>query len=297
MRIVVTGQQGQIAQALAERGAVAGVEIVRLGRPRLDLAGDPSQIISALVASRPEVIVSAAAYTAVDKAESEPDAAFAVNERGAAAVAQAASQLRVPLIYLSTDYVFDGAKNAPYVECDEPRPNTVYGRSKLAGERVSLAASGNCAVLRTAWVYSPFAANFVKTMLRLAEGRDEVDVVRDQQGNPTSALDIADGIVTVARHLVSDPADRLRGIFHMAGEDEADWASFAQAVFRESAERGGPKARVRPILARDFQTLAKRPANSRLDGRKLATAHGVQLPSWKASLPAIVARLVAARSE
>jgi dTDP-4-dehydrorhamnose reductase len=297
MRLVVTGREGQIAQALAERGVGAGAEVVRLARPQLDLAADPSRIIAALVDSRPDVIVSAAAYTAVDEAESDPDAAFAVNERGAGAVAEAASRLRVPLIYVSTDYVFDGAKDAPYVETDEPRPTTIYGKSKLAGERASLAATENCAVLRTAWVYSPFAANFVKTMLRLAQSRDEIDVVSDQHGNPTSALDIADGILAIAGHLLADDGRELRGLFHMAGHGEANWASLAEAAFRESADRGGPSARVRPIAAQDFPTVAKRPANSRLNGSKLAAAHGVQLPSWQASLPAIVARLIAMGGE
>ncbi|HEY8591989.1 MAG TPA: dTDP-4-dehydrorhamnose reductase [Sphingomicrobium sp.] len=296
MRLVVTGRVGQVAQALAERGATRGAEIVHVGRPELDLSDDPGAIIAALEAARPDVIVSAAAYTAVDKAESEPELAFAVNERGAGAVASAAERLGVPVIHLSTDYVFDGAKSGPYVEDDSTGPITVYGRSKLAGEQAVLAAMDNAAVLRTAWVYSPFGANFVKTMLRLAQTRDELGVVSDQRGNPTSALDIADGIIAVARNLVAGSGAHLRGVFHMAGAEEATWASFAEAIFGESQALGGPTAAVKPIPTADFPTPARRPANSRLDGGRLLAAHGVQLPSWRQSLPDIVRRLVGTAS-
>ena len=292
MRIAVTGREGQVVRSLIERAHGRGHDIVAVGRPEVDLGGDPDAIVRAVRSSSPDAIVSAAAYTAVDRAEEERDIAFAVNARGAGAVAQAAASLGVPLIHLSTDYVFDGSKAEPYVESDPVGPAGIYGASKLAGEQAVLAANTNSAILRTAWVYSPFGANFVKTMLRLAADRDEVSVVSDQVGNPTSALDIADGILAVVSKLASSPDPDLRGIFHMTGEGDATWADFAEAIFAASAETGGPSARVRRIASADYPTPAKRPANSRLDGTKLQHVHGVRLPNWRRSLPDVVRRLV-----
>ena len=292
MRVAVTGREGQIVRSLAERGPRDGHVIVPLGRPELDLAGDAAAIVGAIEAAHPDIIVSAAAYTAVDKAESEPDRAFAMNERGAAAVARAAHLIDVPLVHLSTDYVFDGSKSSPYVEEDEPSPTGVYGASKLAGENAVLGEHANSAVLRTAWVYSPFGTNFLKTMLRLSGERDEIGVVADQRGNPTSALDIADAILAVAANLLDHTEPELRGIFHMAAEGEASWAEFAETIFAASAERGGPTARVKHIATSDYPTPAKRPANSRLDCGKLANSHGVSLPNWRGSTEKVVSRLL-----
>jgi dTDP-4-dehydrorhamnose reductase len=292
MRLLVTGRAGQVARSLVERGAIAGHEIRTLGRPQLDLAGDIDTIVAAIEAERPDVLVSAAAYTAVDKAESEPDLAFAINEKGAGAVARAGRLLDVPLVHLSTDYVFDGAKSSPYSEEDTPSPSGTYGASKLAGERSVLGEQANSAILRTAWVYSPFGANFVKTMLRLAADRDEVGVVADQRGNPTSALDIADGVLAVAENLVSDNDPELRGIFHMTADGDASWAEFAEWIFSASARSGGPSARVKHIATADYPTAARRPVNSRLDSAKLRGKHGVSLPGWPASTETVVNRLV-----
>lgn len=292
MRIAVTGRAGQVVTSLVERGTAAGHEVIALGRPELDL-GDPASIPRALAGARPDVIVSAAAYTAVDKAENEPDIALAVNGTGAGAIADAARTLGVPLVHLSTDYVFDGSLARPYAEIDATGPTGVYGASKLAGETAVLAAHGtNSAVLRVAWVYSPFGGNFVKTMLRLAGDRDEVSVVADQFGNPTSALDIADGILAVAGNLVEDGRAARRGIFHMTATGEASWADFAEAIFAASAANGGPTARVKHITTADYPTPAKRPANSRLDCRQIAGAHGVVLPDWRDALVPVVRRLV-----
>jgi dTDP-4-dehydrorhamnose reductase len=201
MRVVVTGQQGQVAQSLVELAGAVDCKIVALGRPTLDLAATPESIHDALAAAAPDVIVSAAAYTFVDKAESEPDAAFAVNANGAEAVARAANLLGVPLVHLSTDYVYDGTKREPYVEQDKTGPRTVYGASKLAGEQRVLAAHPDSVVLRTAWVFSPFGTNFVRTMLRLAADRDEISVVADQLGSPTSAQDLAGAILAISTRL------------------------------------------------------------------------------------------------
>ena len=292
MRVAVTGREGQVVQSLIERGASFGHDIVAVGRPDLDLAGEPRAIVGTLTVVQPDVIVSAAAFTAVDRAESERELAFQINERGAGAVAEAAAKLGVPLVHLSTDYVFDGTKVGPYVESDPTGPASTYGESKLAGEQAVLAAHPQTAVLRTAWVYSPFGANFVRTMLRLAGEREEVSVVADQLGNPTSALDVADGVLRVASNLVSKEDSELTGIFHMTAQGDASWADFAEAIFTASAAEGGPSARVRRITTADFPTPAKRPANSRLDGNKLERAHGVRLPDWRSSLPEVVTRLL-----
>lgn len=297
MRIVVSGgPNGQILQSLIERGRAAGHEIIGLGRPQLDLAADPDSISAALAATRPEAVVSAAAYTAVDRAESEADLAFAVNARGAGAVARAANVLGVPIVHLSTDYVFSGSKTSPYNEEDPTDPVSVYGASKLAGEEAVFAEHSNAAVLRTAWVYSPFGANFVKTMLRLAADRDEVSVVADQRGNPTSALDIADTILEILCKLASSSDERFSGVFHMSGKGETTWAGFAEAIFAASKARGGPSASVRPISTVDYPAPAKRPANSRLDNSKLADTYGLRLPPWQDSLERVIARLVPARA-
>lgn len=296
MRLVVTGKAGQVAVALAERSRAVRVETVAIGRPELDLSkADNAE--AELAAAKPDVIVSAAAYTAVDKAEAEAEAAWAVNATGAGRIASAAARLGLPVIHLSTDYVFDGKKGAPYVETDATGPLGVYGASKLAGEHAVIAATPNHVILRTAWVYSPFGNNFLKTMLRLAGDRTELRVVDDQLGNPTSALDIADAVIQVAKNLVARPDDaELRGVFHMAGSGEGSWADFAREILAASAERGGPSAKVIGIPASEYPTPARRPANSRLSSARLASVHGVFMPAWKKSTEEIVARLVEDKS-
>lgn len=293
MRIAVTGKQGQVVQSLVERGPFFGHEVVTIGRPEFDLA-DPDGIERLLRELEPDAVVSAAAYTAVDKAESEPELAQAVNVDGPHALAQTAAALGIPLVHLSTDYVFDGRADRPYREDDAVAPLGVYGRTKLAGEEAILAAHGaNSAILRTAWVFSPFGSNFAKTMLRLAGDRAEVSVVADQIGNPTSALEIADGVLRVTQNLVQDTALDLRGVFHMTARGETSWAGFAAEIFEISARHGGPSAVVREIPTVDYPTPARRPANSRLDCTKLAQLHDIRLPDWKAAAKAVVARLVA----
>ncbi|MFA1677153.1 dTDP-4-dehydrorhamnose reductase [Rhizobium mongolense] len=283
MRIAVTGKQGQAVQSLMRRGAEKGVEIIAVGRPEMDLA-DPASVAAAFSLVHPDVIVSAAAYTAVDRAESEPDLAFAVNAAGAAAVAEAAARIGVPVIHISTDYVFSGDKPSAYTEEDMTGPISVYGQSKLAGEWAVAAANPNHVILRTAWVYSPFGANFLKTMLRLSETRDHLSVVADQTGCPTSALDIAEAILAIASRLVTDPAPSLRGTFHLTGSGEASWADFAEEIFAELHKSGGKSIRVERITTADYPTPAKRPANSRLSGDKLASIYGIRLPDWKQSM-------------
>ena len=277
--------------ALARPGSAQGVEVVAVGRPGFDLER-PSGIDDALAAERPDIIVSAAAYTAVDKAEAEPEAAFAANRDGAGAVAAAAQRLGVPVIHLSTDYVFDGTKASPYVETDPVNPLSVYGRSKLEGERL-VGAVADHVILRTAWVYSTHGRNFVKTMKALGADRDRVRVVADQIGAPTSAHDIADAIIAIAARLKTSQAAELRGIFHLSGTGEASWADFAEAIFADLAERGRPSVAVDRIATRDYPVAARRPPNSRLDCSRLLAVHGLGLPHWRSSLRACLDRLAA----
>ena len=291
LRLVVTGSRGQVVRALVERGPHQNVEIVALGRPRLDLL-KPGSILVALEAARPDVVVSAAAYTAVDLAESHSAEADAINAVGAGAVARAAAKLGAPVVHLSTDYVFDGLLDRPYREDDPTGPVGEYGRSKLAGERAVAAANSDHAILRTAWVFSPFGQNFVRTMLQLATTREEIAVVADQHGAPTSAHDIADGVMRVARNLKADAAPRLRGIFHLTAQGEASRAEFAEAIFTLSRQAGGPFARVTAIPSSAYPTPARRPPNSRLDNSRIAREHGIVLPHWREALAVCMARLV-----
>ncbi|MER9352808.1 dTDP-4-dehydrorhamnose reductase [Mesorhizobium sp. M0514] len=290
MRLVVTGRDGQVASSLLEAGQRRdGIEVVAVGRPALDLT-QPDTVFESLAAARPDIVVSAAAYTAVDRAEDEPDLAFAVNAVGAGKVAEAAARLGVPVIHLSTDYVFDGTKDGAYVETDATAPLGVYGASKLAGELAVAAANPRHLVLRTAWVYSPFGKNFVKTMLRLAGDRDEIAVVADQWGNPTSALDIADAILHAAATL-RDDFDGY-GIYHLVGTGETNWSGFARHILETSRALGGPHARIRDIATSDYPTKAKRPANSRLSTAKFADTLGWTAPDWRQSTETVVRRLM-----
>jgi dTDP-4-dehydrorhamnose reductase len=290
MRIAVTGSKGQVATSLLER-AGPKAEVVALGRPAFDLV-DRAAVIAGLEAARPDVVVNAAAYTAVDKAEAEEAVAVRVNGDGAGHVADAAARLGVPLLHLSTDYVFDGALDRPYTEDDPTAPTGAYGRSKLAGEKAAAECCQDSVILRTAWVYSPFGANFVRTMLRLNETRDEVRVVADQRGNPTSALDIADALIAIAARVKDDSSPALRGVFHMTGSGDATWADLAEAVFYEAAARGRRVTAVKRIATADYPTPARRPANSRLDNEKLARVYGFRLPEWRQSAAACCARLL-----
>lgn len=291
MRIAVTGSHGQLAQCLIARAQNnENLVIIALARPDFDLAL-PSSIAPALAASRADLVINAAAYTAVDKAESEPDLAYAINGAGAIAVAQAAAYLNMPVIQVSTDYVFSGDKPSPYTEEDPTGPVSVYGSSKLAGEIGVRAANPHYLIARTAWVYSEFGANFVKTMLRLAADRDTISVVADQFGNPTSAHDLADGLLVAARQML-DPAFKNWGIVHMAGTGATSWAGLAGHVMEVSRTLGGPWANIVGIPGADYKTAARRPANSRLDTQRAEQMFGIRAPEWQVSVASVVERLV-----
>ena len=292
MRLVVTGRDGQLAQSLIERCRSAGVEIICLARPEVDLL-EPGAIAQAIESASGDVVINAAAYTAVDRAESEPELALRVNGDGARAVAAAAAKIGRPVVQISTDYVFDGLLDRAYREEDPVAPASAYGRSKLAGE-YWVAATNPCHVIaRTAWVYSPFGHNFLKTMLRLGLTRDEVDVVADQWGAPTSALDLADALIAIARRLVAEPGNvSLFGTFHVTGSSYTTWAGFAEAIFSRAAALGRAPVKVNPISTAQYRTPAARPANSRLDVGKLQRVFGLALPEWRSAAQDCVQRLV-----
>ncbi|MEO7469858.1 MAG: dTDP-4-dehydrorhamnose reductase [Sphingobium limneticum] len=294
-RYVVTGCEGQVVKSLlAHHENGEGVEILPLGRPELDLA-QTDTIEPALVEARPDLIISAAAYTAVDKAEEEAENAAQINGIAVGEMGRVAARLGVPVVHLSTDYVFDGKKSTPYSEEDPVNPLGVYGRSKLDGERRLVESGADHVIVRTAWVYSPFGNNFLRTMLRLAQTREMVSVVSDQLGNPTSALDIADAVMAIANNVLGSAEPTLRGIFHMSGQGEANWAEFASEIFRVSDILGGPSAIVQPITTADYPTAAQRPNNSRMNCDKLAKTHNVRLPEWKAAAETVLRQMLADR--
>jgi dTDP-4-dehydrorhamnose reductase len=281
--ILVAGKTGQLARGLVQEARRRGTALVALGRPELDLT-EPQGLARAIEAHAPRAIVNAAAYTAVDKAETEPALAMAVNRDGAGALAAAAARLRVPFIHVSTDYVFDGRKDAPYVEDDAPSPLGAYGGSKLAGEAVVRAAYPGGVILRTSWVYSPFGQNFVTTMLRLADTRDKVQVVDDQHGAPTAAFDLATVILDLINRLTSAHERDAGGIYHLANQGETTWHGFAAAIFAGWARRGRRVPVLEAITTAQYPTAAQRPANSRLDCGKIARTFGLRLPPWRSSL-------------
>lgn len=245
--ILVAGRTGQLARSLSDAGRALDIEIVALGRPDLDLA-DADSVARATESLVPRAIVNAAAYTNVDGAEIDEQAALTINRDGAARLAAAAQRMSVPFLHVSTDYVFDGTKSSPYREDDAPAPLNAYGRSKLAGEEAVFDACPSAVVLRTSWVYSPYGHNFVKTMLRIAEKQDTVPVVVDQHGAPTAAGDLADAILTLAGVLAAAPSSARRGgIYHMSASGEATtWHGFAAAIFSGWARRGHRVPRLEP---------------------------------------------------
>ena len=279
--ILVFGRNGQVARELARLGETQGLAMTFAGRDTLDLA-DLGAIDGLIAKTAPRAVINAAAYTAVDRAEREADAAFALNRDAPAAIAQACAARGVPLAHFSSDYVFDGALDRPYVETDPTNPTSVYGASKLAGEQAVTAAGGAAIILRTSWVYSAHGTNFVRTMLRLAADRDEVSVVADQLGRPTWARDCAQAALLALDVLATNPAKAC--LYHLSGADDATWADLAAAVFEHSARRGGPTARVRPITTDEYPTPARRPANSRLDCGKIEAALPWRCRPWRDSL-------------
>lgn len=277
--LVIGGTGGQVARELAALdGSEFGIDV--RGRPNVDLA-KPASLAAAIADSRPDVVINCGAYTAVDQAESEPDLARAINADGPAALGVACAAAGIPIVHLSTDYVFDGAKTSPYVESDPTNPQSVYGASKLGGEMAVAAPGARHVILRVSWVHAPEGKNFVRTMLRLAGSRDRIGVVADQIGRPTYAPHLAIALRDIAARLVLD-REAPTGVFHLTGSGEpCSWRQFAETVFAASKVRGGPSAVADPIPTSAYPTPAKRPANSVLDCARIADAYGLILPNWK----------------
>ncbi len=292
MKILVVGQSGQLARSLQDVLKPDDWQIICVGRPEIDLS-NAGRIQRQFDRLAPELVINAAAYTAVDRAEQEEAVAMALNRDGPACLAKNCKRLDIPLIHISTDYVFDGCKSAPYVESDPVAPLGVYGRSKLAGEEAVRGSLARHLILRTAWVYSPFGGNFAKTMLRLAHDHDELKVVDDQHGTPSYAPHLAQAIISMVTRLNNEQdTDRFWGTYHMTTGGETTWCSFAHEIFARSSELGGPGARAIPIPAKDYPTPAQRPANSVLDCGKLAEQFNIRLPDWREGVSECVERLL-----
>lgn len=294
MRLLIAGWQGQVARCLvAAATRRSDVAACAAGRPALDICELPT-IERNLADVAPDVVINTAAYTAVDAAEKEPEAAMALNRDGAAMLARAAAERGVPIIHLSTDYVFDGTKVGPYDESDTPRPINVYGKSKLAGEEAVAAANPAHIIVRTAWIYSPHGRNFVSRMLELAKERDKLHIVDDQRGSPTYAPHLAEAILELAAHIAGRDTEGRAGVYHLAGSGTASWCELARAVFAASKARGGPTAEVAAITSADYPTPATRPMNSRLDCTRIRETFGLQLPHWREGVAACVSELLGA---
>ncbi|KJH79708.1 dTDP-4-dehydrorhamnose reductase [Stutzerimonas stutzeri] len=281
MKILITGSKGQLSQALQLALAGEG-KVLALGHKVLDLA-EPTQIRHQVRLLRPDLIINAAAYTAVDPAQGDRDQAFAVNATGPGVLAEEAAALGVPLIHYSTDYVFDGHKTEPYCEEDQPAPLSVYGASKLAGEQAIQAVGGEHLILRTSWVYSLQGRNFLLTMQRLLQERESLSVVDDEIGAPTWAGTIA-SVTTEMIRKWRNGTGGPSGLYHLTATGETSWYGFACSIARHLEQRGLLRANIAPILSTDYPTAAQRPLNSRLSCARLQRDWNIELPDWEAAL-------------
>ena len=290
-RILVIGADGQLGSELMRRSARFDVAVTGLTITQLDIT-DAQAVQNQVADSGADVVVNAAAYTAVDKAESEPALAYAVNRDGTAHLATACAEAKIPFIHVSTDYVFDGTKDTPYTEDDPVHPMSVYGASKAAGERALRETWPQHVILRTAWVYSAFGHNFVKTMLRLARERDSLRVVADQQGSPTAAGDLAEAILRIVQRIGAGQ-DISWGTYHYCGAGSTTWHGFAEAIVQLAAPVLGRSILVIPITTAEYPTPARRPANSVLDCSRIRERFDIQPRPWRDSLKEVVAELLA----
>lgn len=292
-RIVVIGRSGQVATELRHQPLPDGWDLIGLGRDRLDLA-QPENFKAVLAEHKPDILINAAAYTAVDQAEIEEDLATLVNGTAPGRLAKAAADFGIPFLHISTDYVFDGTSPRPWSEDSAPNPLNAYGRSKLAGERAVCDSAARAVIVRTSWVFSPFGSNFVKAMVRLAEIRQDIPVVADQHGGPTSADSIARALIGIARSL-DEGGDRGQwGIFHFSGRPATTWFDFAEAIF-DNAVWIKNRPKVTAISTEQYNPPAKRPLNSVLDCSRLARVFEIKQPDWHDGLKRTLAALAPAR--
>jgi len=285
LELLVIGETGQVAREL-QRLADPDLKVTTVGRAALDLA-DPKAAGAFVADAGGDVVVNAAAYTAVDQAETEEELALRVNGAAPGAMAAAAAARGAPFLHISTDYVFDGALDRPWREDDPTGPLGAYGRSKLAGEAAVQAAAGDHAILRTAWVFSAHGSNFVRTMLRVGKERDRLTVVDDQSGGPTAAADIAAALATMAKAFAAGRG--VPGVFHYCGAPMTTWRGFAETIFQGAGWPNPPD--VAPIRTEDWPTPAARPGNSMLNCQRILEAYGVSQPDWRVSLKRVLAEL------
>ncbi len=289
--MLVIGSSGQIASALRQNAASSALSVQCHGRETVDVTR-PESVTVLLANAGADMVVNAAAYTAVDAAESETERAFAVNCDGPANLAEACRKLDLPLIHISTDYVFDGTKHGAYREDDPINPVNVYGASKAAGETKIRDGHFRHVILRTSWVYSPFGNNFVKSMLRLGAEREHLRVVSDQYGCPSSAIDIAGAIVAISTKLFDHIPDGY-GTFHYCGAGATSWAAFAEEIFRVAVKKGaGLPCRVIPIPAVDYESNVTRPMNSELNCDKIRDVFDINTQPWRSSLEDCIERII-----
>ncbi len=291
--ILCTGGSGQLGAALQSLAAARGMNLAAVSRPEFDFE-KPETIDACFARAKPGLVINAAAYTAVDAAEQNVAAAEAGNHTGPRHLAELCAGAKIPFIHVSTDYVFDGKKGAPYLETDPTNPTGVYGRTKRDGERAVLAACPQAIILRTAWVYSATGKNFARTMLNAARRLSQLKVVDDQRGTPTAATDLAAAILDIVTKVQENGwQESDAGLYHATSSGETTWYGFALAIFEAASPCGLTPPEVTPISTADWPTPAKRPADSRLDCAKLARHFGVTLPDWRSSLPGIVRALMA----
>jgi dTDP-4-dehydrorhamnose reductase len=291
LTVLQFGETGQVARELARQDWGADCRVEVFGRAAADFTNPQSAAEIVDQATDAGMVINAAAYTAVDKAESDKPAAMTVNADAVGALARACAARSIPLIHLSTDYIFDGRSSSPYRESAPPNPINVYGLSKLAGEDQIREGLAHHVILRTSWVYSPYGANFLKTMLRLGIARDELRVVNDQVGTPTAAADIAGAIHAIVRRLQTAPSAHLFGTFHYTAMGRASWFDFAAAIMAEGRKFYPVKARLEPIPASQYPTPAARPANSQLDCSKIETVYDIMRQPWENGMRDAIARL------
>lgn len=291
--ILVTGGSGQLATSMERLG---GPRIHRVGRPTVDF-DQPATLAASFAAIQPVAVVNAAAWTAVDAAETDVDGATRANRDGPEILARLCAQAGIPLIHVSTDYVFDGDKGTPYVETDPTSPTGVYGRTKADGEQAALAANPRTIVLRTSWVYSATGKNFVRTMINAAEKNPVLRVVGDQSGGPTASDDLAQAILSILQRIETGGwQDDYAGIYHAAGAGETTWHGLAVAALGAAGKHGRAMPEVIAIKTADWPTPARRPMDSRLNCGKLERVFGIRLPPWQASLVRTVDELLAPSS-
>lgn len=290
MRILILGKTGQVASSLIEVGSARSLDIQAIGRPELDITSYNS-VENTLNRFAPNIVINATAYTMVDQAETDIEEAYKINFEAVKIIASCCSQADIPIVHISTDYVFDGLKTEPYLELDQTNPESIYGKSKLKGERAISEESNRYIILRTSWIYSEIGNNFVKTMLKLAESHDEISVVSDQIGNPTYARHLAENILDIVVDLKLEGEEKRWGLYHISGQGKASWFDLATRIFELTSKNNKTVPKIKAISSSEYPVAAKRPLNSCLDCQKVKNAFSINLPVWQDGLECCLKKL------